>query len=447
MTATHEKEHVMETKRDRMMKIFGLGAVMLTALGALTAGAAAQCRVIDFENLSVGTTVSTQYAGVTFSAVNAPSGSALRIISAPSGGTSSGNRAVAVTFAPGQSFCSNFGQQFLRAVFDEPQPVVAFNLGEQLGTPSQFMRVRAYSTVSGGSPIFSQDIQSTSGIRTAITIGSPSGAANIRRIEVDGNNACPAIDDLRFDEFDLPSVALQPLGCVCGDDIVGIRGQTCPSASGTFAIERHEYRREDAPPGTPWTLATQFVTPLCGNPNAVMTNWNTAGIPEGWYYYRVTVENACGRGTSDFQRILIRRSFGTLTMDSPASGASVCGQVNLTGTVLGCGGSCGGLSYTVGFRPAGSSGAFQPVDPSMPTYNSSVLNNTFAVWDTNALGVPNGSYQIRVDAVNGCGHTATVTRTVVVDSSQCQCPGDLNLDGVVNVSDLLLLLSNWGPCF
>jgi hypothetical protein len=417
---------------------------MLTALGTLTAGAAAQCRVVDFENLAVGTIVSTQYKGVTFSAVNAPSGSVPRIISAPSGGTSSGNRALAVTFAPGQEFCPGYGQQFLRAIFDELQPVVAVNFGEQLGTPSQFIRVRAYN--NAGSLTFSQDFTTAPGVRTAVTIGSPSGPATIRRIEVDGSGACPAIDDLRFGEFDLPSVELQPLGCVCGDDIVGIRGQTCPSASGTFTIERHEYRREDAAPGTPWTFVTQFTSFLCGNPNATLSNWNTAGLPDGWYYYRVTVENACGRGTSEFQRVLIRRSFGTLTMSSPSSGASVCGQVDLTGTVLGCGGSCGGLSYTVGFRPAGSGGAFQPVDPSTPVYNSSVLNCTFAVWDTAALGLPDGAYEIRIHGENGCGHTATLTRTLNIANSLCGCLGDLNTDGFVDGADLLIMLSNWGTC-
>ena len=27
-----------------------------------------------------------------------------------------------------------------------------------------------------------------------------------------------------------------------------------------------------------------------------------------------------------------------------------------------------------------------------------------------------------------------------------ECPADINFDGVVNVSDLLELLSSWGPC-
>ena len=29
---------------------------------------------------------------------------------------------------------------------------------------------------------------------------------------------------------------------------------------------------------------------------------------------------------------------------------------------------------------------------------------------------------------------------------ECQCPYDLDADGTVNVSDLLLVLGDWGPC-
>ena len=45
----------------------------------------------------------------------------------------------------------------------------------------------------------------------------------------------------------------------------------------------------------------------------------------------------------------------------------------------------------------------------------------------------------------GLGNVEYVVKTLVIDCGQA-IPGDLDGDGTVGIFDLLILLSNWGPC-
>lgn len=48
----------------------------------------------------------------------------------------------------------------------------------------------------------------------------------------------------------------------------------------------------------------------------------------------------------------------------------------------------------------------------------------------------------------GCGQAPVDTGGVLAEakSTACDCPGDVNLDGDVDIDDLLSVLSSWGPC-
>jgi cell division protein FtsN len=64
-------------------------------------------------------------------------------------------------------------------------------------------------------------------------------------------------------------------------------------------------------------------------------------------------------------------------------------------------------------------------------------------WDTTQEA--NNSHTIQAKAHDTSGNTATSTLvTVTVDNTSSTKPGDLNGDGVVNIFDLSILLSNWG---
>jgi hypothetical protein len=72
--------------------------------------------------------------------------------------------------------------------------------------------------------------------------------------------------------------------------------------------------------------------------------------------------------------------------------------------------------YVVEYRPV-SGTAWFPVEPTIPEYTSTVINDPFAHWDTVGLGVPDGDYVLRVTAMDDCGHVAQELREVVVDNT------------------------------
>ncbi|GIW74740.1 MAG: hypothetical protein KatS3mg103_1262 [Phycisphaerales bacterium] len=66
------------------------------------------------------------------------------------------------------------------------------------------------------------------------------------------------------------------------------------------------------------------------------------------------------------------------------------------------------------YRPLGS-GTYQPVDPAMPVYTSSVTTDPIASWDTRAL--TDGQYQVRVRVSDVCGNNADLLHTYEVDNT------------------------------
>jgi hypothetical protein len=106
----------------------GLAAALwLSPLAAL-----ADCPPIDFEDLAVGTAVTNQYPGVTFSVLpqscnNAPT-LHMRIANALPGGTSSGAQALEI-----DTGCPDFSPDYLRMRFEDLQRQVSFYVGESTG--------------------------------------------------------------------------------------------------------------------------------------------------------------------------------------------------------------------------------------------------------------------------------------------------------------------------
>lgn len=194
-------------------------------------------------------------------------------------------------------------------------------------------------------------------------------------------------------------------GCVCGPTQT-VSGVASIPAGGVFHSYLLRYRPVSDPTG--WATIASADTPV-NEPGGTLGAWNLGDLPEGFYLISLRAESASGLSANEEAVVWVSQQYNTLnTAIPPIVGSTAC----ITGTANDD--SCGPNSYTVDYRPA-AGGAFQPVDPDNPTYTGDRLNQTLATWDT--PGVPDGNYQIRVNATNGCSQTATQLLPVTVDNT------------------------------
>ena len=191
-------------------------------------------------------------------------------------------------------------------------------------------------------------------------------------------------------------------------------GCTCPGVTidgwaydpqGTFDEWILEYRAIGSASWNGIAGSTAEILP----PGGPVALWNL-GLPQGYYVLRLTAVNICSRASSTERIVWLDTGFDSVSA-ATAGGSIVGGQACIGGTVTD---NFCFAQYQVDYRPAGG-GAFQPVDPSFPTYNTGVINATLATWDTTAL--PDGDYELRIDGETDCGDGATVTFPVIVDNT------------------------------
>ncbi len=373
-----------------------------------TVGARAECPTLEFEEFSSGTTITSQYVGVTFSAPDT-FGSCdgdVRVWNMGTyGGTSSGTRGLRTFAGPG----CEFSPEHFRMVFDEPQGEVTFTVGPYCGD----YVIRAYNAVSGGGLVHSQvvaitDCLSLHGVYRFVRVPSP--AENIRRIEIDaGMGASESIDDLRFDLDDTPPIIEieTPMARECVCDSVPIFGSV-DDPDGLYIGDKLEIRGQDE---VGWTFHNDATGPWSG----LLYTWNASSVPGGYYYLRVTGENRCQLSASDTTFVYVDKLPPVLEVRTPAPNAVVGGTVCFDGSAYESRGTRGGCfeSYTVRYDAGGS---LLPVEPGTPVYTSPVVNDPFAHWDTRD-GIPDGSYPVETRAVDICGNEITDVRNVVVDNT------------------------------
>jgi len=400
-----------------------IAAALVTAAAAGLAGpAAAQCIEYDFEGFAIGTIVTDQLPGVTFDAVPDSCGGQLPIrVQTPSNGTSSGSRALVI-----DTGCPDFSPDFIRMNFDEPQRFVRFTTGIASGD----LRIRVFTTDSGGSPAQSFDVGSNFGeVRTLVQVGDPQGlTANITRIEVESLiDDFEGIDDLAFGVDLTPPIARIDTPtwgtCICGP--VAIVGEAC-DPDGTYGNDTLEVRAVNADPDDPWITVGTFFAPLCGGGNLYTFDPAALGLGGGTYVLRLTVTNGCGTSNTAITTVRFDTSPPGISLDSPAPGETVCGVVELCG---GLADNCSIASWTVVAR--------QPGGPEIPVGSGSGGEcGTITSWNT--AGLPDGPWELVIRATDGCGQSSELVRSVVVDSG---CRADVNGDGVVDFNDILAVLN------
>jgi len=198
-----------------------------------------------------------------------------------------------------------------------------------------------------------------------------------------------------------------PTSFACGCLNITISG-TASDPDGEYLGDVLEYRRSDQ---NEWTVAGTSNVPRTGT----LYTWNTAALTEGYYFVRVTGRNECNVSTSDTVMVRVNKYFDTIELRSPPNAAVLGGTVCFDGTAYE--NNCFDY-YTVMYRPAGG-GAFAPVDPASPTYNSTVINDPLASWNTASgpTAVPDGNYLVRLRGHDTCGYTKEETHTVTIDNT------------------------------
>ncbi len=192
------------------------------------------------------------------------------------------------------------------------------------------------------------------------------------------------------------------LECVCG--VVEVTGSAHAGAGPV--VRTLEYQLTGA---SSWELISSATTPVNAG---LLGSWNTTGLAQGYYVLRLTVQNACGMTETAVALAFVDATFDTFDLRAPLDGALVGGTTCIDGTVWD---RCFD-SYTVDYRPAGV-GAFTPVDPTNPAYPAPVINDPLAGpgWNTTALA--DGDYELRIEGLDQCGHSAAATLTVTVDNT------------------------------
>ena len=191
--------------------------------GVLWAASAAPADTvtIDFEDYAVGTIITNQYDGVTFSAPPDSCGGSppvRPIIVTPNGGTSSPTRGLSV-----QTGCPDFSPDFLRMIFDQPQGEVTFTVGDSPGTH----QVRAYNVPVG---------EAAGQLRDRYA-GVCQHALNVQRRggALDGRVCCPVVV--------LPRV---PVGSLVHAAVGHHQDDSAAVLSGVF-VQRSNARRRRSP--------------------------------------------------------------------------------------------------------------------------------------------------------------------------------------------------------
>jgi hypothetical protein len=401
--------------------------VAASALASLAGLAVGQINTVyTFENVAAGTTITTQYRGVTFSRVNGAN--ITPCVIATETNSASPTR-VLRTPVVGQEF----SPEFMRMVFTQPQRFVQFALGPSnifCNAPANRMRVTAFN--SGGTQIFTRDyVVNVAGANTLVQIGSETSPFDIARVEVNGTIAgfCPeqgeSIDDLTFLPDTTPPVinvtAPADDACVCGNSTVLVQGSVC-DPDGVYVGDRLEYSTQ---PDGPWTLISSSTGALCSG--GALYGWNASALPSGHYYLRLTSTNQDGWSTSEVRRIFLDKNPPNIDLRSPASGPPTpiyASTVCLDGSVGNEG--CSSPTWSVQWR-AGSAGAWN----TLSTQTSSVTNDPLGSW--NVASLADGPYQLRIVATDQCSQTTELTgRNVIIDNT----PPIANISSPLNCEEL-----------
>lgn len=190
----------------------------------------------------------------------------------------------------------------------------------------------------------------------------------------------------------------------------------------------------------PWTQIAESDTPV--TPAGTLAVW-PANVPEGYYFLRLTAVNSSELSTVVTSVVYVDRAMSPVLLRSPAepnpTPQILGGYVCFDGTVWDTGGS----TYSIQYR-ALPGGAFADVVQGTPSYPGQIITDGLGSWLTSSgpTAVPDGAYEVRVSATDGCSNGSSVTRQVIIDNTRpiavISSPGDCSfLGGIVNVTGIV----------
>ncbi len=191
-----------------------------------------------------------------------------------------------------------------------------------------------------------------------------------------------------------------PFGCASG--IVPIQG----SAADDEGLDEYVVEWSTHPSG-PWTLIAAQSTPVV---NGLLADWDTAGVPHGHTFLRVTGTNFSGQQYSYTTTVFIDQAFALAELRAPVMGAILGGTVCLDGSAWD---QCF-AHYTLEVADD-SLGPFTPIDPGASQYNDAVLNDPLGQWET--AGLPDGDYVLKLAGFDSNGHSAESLTSVRIDNT------------------------------
>jgi len=200
-------------------------------------------------------------------------------------------------------------------------------------------------------------------------------------------------------QIDSPSVN----ACAC--PMVSIMGSV-GDTNGTYVSDVLEYRRRGS---SSWVEIDEATSQRTG----LLYEWDPSGLVEDYYDLRITAKNESGLMGSDSVLIFLPQTFDSAMLTQPVNGGVYGGEVCVQGTAATT--ACF-EQYTVSYRPSGGA-TWIAVDPAYLTYGAPVQNGSLAVWDTTALGLSDGTYDLRLLAETECGQTANDTLSLIIDNT------------------------------
>lgn len=216
-------------------------------------------------------------------------------------------------------------------------------------------------------------------------------------------------------------------GTVCAD------GTAWDHCAGSFVVQRRPVGGSLTPLDTlnpPWVL------------NDPLGTWDTRGVPDGAYDILVTGTDGCANtltaGTS--APVIVDNTVPTAVISSPTPCSIVDGVVQIRGTANDAHLAAWTLHYT-----GGDSAGWTTI----ASGSSPVINGVLANWNAGALA--DCAYTLRLVVTdravvncNGALNNRTEYNVSVRVGTVSDCEGDVDGDNDVDITDLALLLSNYG---